>query len=99
MPPSQQYKRGRGKTRKSTTPNLAPSYTTCSTYQLAEPSWFDLPPPTWNLDDDTLAPPAPQTTRRGRKKASTKKRSSKQPLEHKYTHTAFCQDLNCAYHR
>jgi hypothetical protein len=35
--------------RKSTTPNLAPSYQTRSTYQLAEPSWFDLPPPTWNI--------------------------------------------------
>ena len=85
--------------RKSTVPNLAPSYRTRSTYQLAEPSWFNLPPPTWNLDDDTLTPPAPQATRQRRKKASTKKKSNKPPLEHKYTHTAFCQDLNCTYHR
>jgi hypothetical protein len=83
--------------KRDTIPNLAPSYQTRSTYQLAEPSWFDLPPPTWNLDDDTLTPLTPQVTRQRRKKAN-KRKPNKQPLEHKYTHATFCQDLSCVYH-
>jgi hypothetical protein len=78
-------------------PKLAPTYRTHAHYLLNDsPPWYQLPPPTWNLDTDDTALPAPSSS--NQKPRQRSKRKAK-PLEHKYTHEAFCNLPNCTYHR
>ncbi len=64
------------------------SYCTCSYYNLNSPAlYWNLPPPMWNLDDNSLEPPTP------RKKSKHQKPKKKpQPLKHHQTHATFCHD-------
>jgi hypothetical protein len=94
-PPSREYKKGCNIAGRKPFPILASTYCTHSFYQLAEAP-CQLPPPIWNLDDDTLTPPTPSST--NHQHCWNKRKPKAKPLEHKYTHTAFCQDPYCTYH-
>jgi hypothetical protein len=77
-------------------PKLAPTYQTHAHYLLNDsPPWYQLPPPTWNLNADDTSLPTPSPPKR--KPRQCRKRKS-EPLEHKYTHAAFCDCPNCPYH-
>jgi hypothetical protein len=82
--------------RKRPSPKLAPTYRTHASYLLNDsPSWYQLPPPTWNLDTDDATLPAPSPPNQKPRQCS--KRKTK-PLKHKYTHKAFYNRPNCTYH-
>jgi hypothetical protein len=72
-----------------------PTYRTKSYYTLDSPAlYWNLPPPTWKLDEEPIDPVPPKP----KKKRTRKHRQPPQPLEHKHTHAAFCRDPLCAYH-
>src|SRR6266851_1927628 len=95
LPSSQQYKEDNHLV-ETTSPILASSsYCTRNYYNIDSPALFwNLPPPTWNLDDDTLEPPP-----LWQKPKCQKNKKKAQPLKHKYTHTTFCWDPLCTFHR
>ncbi len=95
-PPPQKHKKG-DLTPSTVSPNLASlSYRTHSFYNLDSPAlYWNLPPPTWNLNDDALEPPAPSPKKKKRRKG----KQWSQPVEHHYTHTTFCRDPLCVYHQ
>jgi hypothetical protein len=95
-PTSRGYKES-GNSQKSPSSNLATStYRTKSYYPLDSPTlYWNLPPPTWDLDN-VLTGESPSTPKKKRKR---RRRQPAQPLEHKYTHAAFCHDPLCVYHR
>src|SRR5216683_6356543 len=62
------------------------TYQTRSYYSLDSPvPFWNLPPPTWNLDAPAQPPPAKKKRRKSRKKAPA-------PVEHRHTYAAFCRD-------
>src|SRR5712671_6501454 len=67
LPPSQQYKEG-DHIVETISPILASSsYHTRSYYPLKSPAlYWNLPPPTWNLDDKALKPPIPHQKKQKR---------------------------------
>jgi hypothetical protein len=83
--PAEEHKSGHG-LRELTTANLASStYYTCFYYDInISPSYWQLPPPTWKLNepDDTPLPVL--------KKWKCQKKKKSQPIKHKYLHAAFC---------
>ena len=69
------------------------TYQTRSHYSLDSPvPFWNLPPPTWNLD--TPVPPVPK-----KKKAKHRKPKPRPPVEHRHTHATFCRDPLCMFHR
>src|SRR5216683_505843 len=81
----------------TTSPILAsPStYQTRSYYSLDSPvPFWNLPPPTWDLDAPVQPLPKPKKKPRRRKpkKVAT-------TVEHRHTHAAFCRDPLCVFHR
>src|SRR6266851_1943307 len=95
-PPPQQYK-SNCCTMKTPSPILASSsYCTHSYYPLESLAlYWNLPLPTWNLGDDTLDLPTPHQ----KKPKQQRNKRKGQPLKHQYTHTTFCRDPLCIYHR
>src|SRR6266851_7293819 len=77
-------------------PILATStYQTRSHYTLDSPAlYWNLSPPTWNLDNDSnaLEPPVPQ------KNQKYHRHRKQPPLQHSQTQAAFCHDPLCAFH-
>jgi hypothetical protein len=77
-------------------PKLAPTYQTHAHYLLNNsPPWYQLPPPTWNLDADDAPLPTPSPAKQRPHRC---RKCKTEPLEHKYTHEAFCNLPNCSYH-
>src|SRR5216683_7569139 len=90
--PRRTYKRS-SDTRRNASPNLAsPStYQTRSHYSLNSPvPFWNLLPPTWNLDMPTQPTPT--------KKAKCRRTRPRPPVEHRHTHAAFCRDPLCIFH-
>src|SRR5216683_4920198 len=95
LPSPQQHKKA-GHPTETASPILASSsYQTHSHYTLDTLALFwNLPLPIWNMNNDSLKPPTPQ-----KKLKRQKAKKKAQPLEHSQTHTTFCQDPLCIYHR
>src|SRR5216683_7027642 len=93
--PRRTYKR-RDDSRRKASPILASptTYQTRSHYTLdpTVPFW-NLPPPTWDLDTP-VQPTLPKKT-----KCRRAKKRTAAPVEHRHTHATFCRDPLCVFHR